>query len=169
MEKTVCSICQSPKGAIACGVCTDVVCKSCAQFIDDESFQLLQPLPEVLSHAAYCPTCFDQNVASELESYNQTLEQAKEVLVFTKSQSKETRLIKRKESTLKVVDCADYDETIMRLAFRAAQGKFNAIVDVDLTSQKFKDGSYQTTKWTGTAIPVQMKPGKILPTINNPN
>lgn len=92
----ICSSCQKPKATLKCGLCTDALCKSCAQTLDADSFQMLKEIPPHLSHKAYCVPCFDSKVAAELETYNQDLEKARNVYVFTKAQSKETRLIKRK-------------------------------------------------------------------------
>ncbi len=129
-------------------------------------------MPEELAHAFYCTGCFDDKIHPELAQYEETLDRAKGVLVFMKDQGKETRLIKRKEAQLRILDCDDYDETIMRLAFLAAEAGHNAIVDVDVVSRKVKDGSYQTTKYTGTAVPVSVDPRRYdsdRPTLSNPN
>ncbi len=81
------------------------------------------------------------------------MESAKNVFVYYKAQSKETRLMKRSESPLQVNACADRDETVLRLAFLAVKLGFNAIIDVDLVSKKVRDGSYKILTWNGTAVP----------------
>lgn len=118
-------------------------------------------VPAEISHTTYCPNCFDNTVAPALAQYNELMEQAKEVLIFSKSQTKETRLIPRKELPLKVVDCKDHDETILRLAFFAAQAGYNGLVDVHVTSEKVKNGSYQTLKWSGSGIPTYIDEKKL--------
>jgi hypothetical protein len=85
---------------------------------------------------------------------------AKEVMVFFKTQSEETRLIRRVEKPFQVSDCVDRDEVIMRLAFLAAENNFNALVDVSVLSEKVRNEGYQTTKWKGTGVPVQLDPAK---------
>lgn len=172
MESNVCSSCQKPKATLQCGLCSDALCKSCAQTLEADSFQLLTEIPAHLSHKAYCVPCFDSQVASELDAYNETLEKAKNVYVFTKSQSKETRLIKRKAAAIRVENCSDEDDAILHLAFLAAQSDYNAIVDVHLTSKKIIQNSYQSTAWTGTAIPTHVDADKLeqsRPTLKNPN
>lgn len=172
MESNICSSCQKPKATLHCGLCHDALCKSCAQMLDAESFQFLKSIPEDLSHKAYCVPCFDLKVSSELDAYNETLEKAKNVYVFTKAQSKETRLIKRKAAPIRVENCSDEDDAIMRLAFLAAQSDYNAIVDVHLTSKKVIDNSYQSTAWAGTAIPSHVDADKLeqsRPVLKNPN
>ncbi|MGZ6460585.1 MAG: hypothetical protein ACXWQX_16150 [Bdellovibrio sp.] len=84
------------------------------------------------------------------------MEQAKNVAVFFKEQSKETRLMSRKASAFVVKDCADKDETVMRLAFFAAKANFNGLIDVDISFKKVREGSYQTLKWNGSGIPVNI-------------
>lgn len=148
-----CSICQKPKAALSCGICHCSVCKGCAQFLEEDRFSFLAQVPAELSQGVYCGICFDQKVQPALESYDQLMEKAKEILVFFKTQGKETRLFKRTEPAFKVTDCADHDETILRLAFYAAQAGFNAIIDTNITSEKVKFGTYQNLKWTGSAVP----------------
>lgn len=83
-------------------------------------------------------------------------------MVFMKAQFKETRLIKRLEDPISVVACADYDETLLRLAFRAAQLNYNGIIDVDITSKKVRTGNYQTSVFSGTAIPANVREDKLI-------
>lgn len=169
MEKTLCVFCQKPTG-LNCSHCHCSVCKYCAQFVDEDSFAFLPS--QQAEEKTYCNPCFENSVATELAAYNETLERAKEVFVFLKNQSKETRLLKRKEKPVSVSNCSDHDETILRLAFLAAQANYNAIVDVNLSSEKIKNGSYQTTRWSGTAIPVQIDPSRLgddRPELKNPN
>ncbi|AFY03217.1 hypothetical protein [Bdellovibrio bacteriovorus] len=110
-------------------------------------------VPELLSHGAYCTPCFDFKVMPEVEAYDADLEAARNIAVFFKDQSKETRNFKRTEKAFKVVDCEDREETLLRLAFFAVQAKFNAIIDVEITSRKVRTGAYQTHLWSGSAIP----------------
>lgn len=168
----ICSACQSPKATLQCGICRDPLCKSCAQTLEHDSFQYLRKIPQDLAHKAYCVPCFDEKVTQELDKYNETLEKAKNVYVFTKAQSKETRLIKRKAQSIKVENCSDEDDATMRLAFQAAENGFNAIVDVHLTSKKVINNSYQSTAWMGTAIPAHVDADRIEqghPSLKNPN
>lgn len=129
--------------------------------MEADSFAFSAQLPAELSHAVYCNPCFDSKVSGPLAEYEATLEQAKNVYVFMKSQSKESRLIKRKLPAVKVANCDDHDETVMRLAFAAVKLGCNGIVDVDVTAKKEKDGTYQTTKFYGTALPVKVDSGKM--------
>ena len=109
-----------------------------------------------LQHTTYCSTCYDSTVAPALLKYEAIMEQAKNTMVFTKSQAKETRFIKRLENVVEVIDCPDHDEAVLRLAFFAAHLKYNAILDVDITSKKVRDGHYQTTVFSGTGMPADV-------------
>ncbi len=171
MDSVACSSCQKPKAALSCGLCGQPLCKYCVQALDEADFSFLPEIPEELGHPFYCAGCFDATVAPQLLEYNEILEQAKGVFVFTKDQGKESRLIKRKEAPLKVTDCVDQNETILRLAFLAARAKHNAIVDVQITSEKVRNAGYQSTKWSGVAIPASIDPRRYegRPVLSNPN
>lgn len=156
-----CTRCQKPKANLNCGICQCNLCKNCAQFLEEGRFSFLAQVPEELSHGIYCDLCFSEKVSPALFEYDELMEKAKNILVYDKKQGKETRLIKRTEKPFKVVDCPDHDETILRLAFFAAKAGFNAIIDVDVTSEKVKHGSYQNMKWSGTAIPANVDESRI--------
>lgn len=84
------------------------------------------------------------------------MEQAKNTFVFMKAQFKETRFVKRLEDPITIAECSDYDEIILRLAFKAVELNLNGIIDVDITAKKVRTGNYQTSVFSGTAIPVNI-------------
>lgn len=151
-----CITCQKSKALLKCGLCQDDVCKYCAQILPEEGFSFLAKIPEDLQHTIYCGPCFDQKVASHWENYQATLEKAKNIIVYLAKQGKETRLIKRTEDPVKVTDCKDHDETLLRLAFFAVQANFNALVDVELKSVKVRINNYQTLHWSGVGTPANV-------------
>lgn len=151
-----CCICQKTKTTLTCGCCQQDICKSCTEFVENDHFSFLKTIPPELNHSAFCSTCFTITVSPALVRYDALMEQARQIQVFEISQGKETRLIKRKEAQLSVADCPDRQETILRLAFLAAERGFNAIIDTDIKPKKIRDGSYQHTIWSGTAIPAQI-------------
>lgn len=159
---TNCSCCQKSKAQLICGACTLSVCKDCAHFLDDNHFSFLSSIPEALKHTVYCHSCFVQTVQEPLTQYDQTMEQAKNIDVFFKVQSKETRLLKRREKTLTVDACPDEQETLLRLAFKAAQLGFNGLIDVEVTGAKVRNGGYQTSVWKGSGIPTNVAHKKLL-------
>ena len=162
MTSSNCSTCNKPKANLICGICGDSLCKKCTQVVDENYFSFLLKVPKDLAHTAYCGTCFDQKVSPEIAKYNELMVAAKNTIVFMKAQFKETRLVKRFEDPVRVVDCADHDETILRLAFQAAAKKYNAIIDVDIISKKVKTGNYQTTVFSGTGIPANVREDKLI-------
>lgn len=105
----------------------------------------------------FCPLCFNEKAEPILIEYQDILERAKSVDVFDKDQGTETRLIKRTEKPLRIVDCSDRKETLMRLAFIAAQKGFDTLVDTNITSRKVTNGRYKKLVWSGTAVPVTKK------------
>lgn len=162
MENRRCTTCQKTKAQLNCGLCQQIICKNCAQFVEEDTFSFFNTIPVELSHGVYCGPCFDAQIQPEIEKYNQAMEAAKNIRVFSKTQSKETRFISRKEALLKVTDCPDRDEAVLRLAFQAAQSHFNAIIDMELSSRKVKNGSYQHLLWTGSARPAQVCETKLM-------
>ena len=83
-------------------------------------------------------------------------------MIFTKSQGKETRFIKRLEEPFDFKNYPDHDEIQMRMAFKAVQMDYNAVVDVDIFSEKVRIGAYQTQTWSGTGIPVFVDDKKLI-------
>lgn len=161
MMASLCCVCQKPKAHLSCGLCQSAVCKSCAQFLNDDDFAFLPEAERKFANGPYCTPCFDAEVSRELAAYHELREQAGEVLVYFKNQSKETRLFKRTKDILSVVSCPDRDETVLRLAFLAVQKGYNAIIDVDVSAEKVRSGGgYQTSNWRGTAIATNLSANK---------
>ena len=152
MSDLGCVSCRKAKTNFVCEICEGDVCKSCVQVLDAKSFSFLEKIPADLAHRNYCGACYDEKVTPELESYSEIMERAEKIFVFFKTQKKEIPLIKKSKEKYTVVDQFDRDETIMRLAFFAAQSKFNAIIEVDVFSSKLRNGAYQTSRWQGTGI-----------------
>lgn len=156
MENASCCVCQKPKATLQCGICVSAVCKYCAQFVEEDQFSFLPKTPPDLSHTTYCGPCFDAKVAPEIEAYEQAMKRAKAITVFFTGDSKQTRNFKRIEKPIKVKNCDDREETLLRLAFLAVHAKFNAIIDVEIISEKVRSGAYQTTKYSGKAMPTNV-------------
>lgn len=130
-------------------------------FLDEDTFSFVKRVPEYLTHSTYCNPCYLTKVTPALDIYNAKIERAKGVQVFFKVQSKETRLINRDQNPVRVKECADKEETLLRLAFKAQEAGFDGIVDVDIVAEKVKSGSYQTFKFSGTGIPAYLDPKKL--------
>ena len=149
----LCGFCQKNKTSLQCGICACSTCKYCARILQADAFLLLAEIPPEFKHGVYCNSCYETRVAAELERYHECLERARNVDCYFRTQGKEARLIKRVEKPVTVEECFDRDELLLRLAFIAARGNFNALVDVDLVSEKVGKGSYQKLKWRGKGTP----------------
>lgn len=97
-----------------------------------------------------------------MDKYDDVMEKAKNIHVFEKKQSKETRLVKRLESPIQILRCDDENETILRMAFFAVQRNFNSIIDVETKYKKEKNGSYTNLAWSGTCIPAYVDDKKLM-------
>lgn len=155
MENSCCA-CLKSNATLVCGACQSQVCKKCAHFLAEDSFAFLPSIPEVLTHKVYCPQCFEAQVAGPLHDYERDYEAAKNISVYLKEQSKESRLLKRKEAPVVVKSCSDREETLLRLAFLAVRAKYNGLVDVEVVGKKVRSGAYQTQEYSGTGIPTHI-------------
>lgn len=151
-----CLVCQKSNATLHCGICKESVCKKCAQFLEDGQFSYMPAIPADFKHTIYCGPCYDQKVAPALADYEAMVEKARGIVVYFKADSKETRNIPRKEKPYKVLKCADKDEALMRLAYQAAEAGFNSLLDVEISSKKILNGTYQTSEWSGVGIPAQI-------------
>jgi hypothetical protein len=157
----ICETCRKPKANYQCGLCQHSVCKGCGHFLGEDAFSFLRKVPKELSHTIYCGPCFDQHVNEAKTRYDENLEKAREIIVFSKDETRKTSHIKRKEPPYKVEDCEDEDETLLRLAFFAVEDGFNCLLDVQYTHRKIIVGSHKKTVFSATAIPVNVDPGSI--------
>lgn len=157
-----CSHCQNKKAPYTCGVCLDAICKSCVQFLPDDALIYAPPETKKSLHPCYCSACFTTSYLPELDKYDSTFKKAQEILVFDKSQGKETRFIRRLEKALTVENGLDQQDVTLKLAYLAASMNYNSIVDVDIKAIKVRDGAYQTTTYTGKGIPTNVNDQKLL-------
>ena len=146
-----CCSCLKPKAPLTCSLCAENLCKDCAHFIDESSYPYLPLFLEKINLGTQCPTCFQKNTAGVLQKYEEVLEKAKITEVFyRRTDGKETRLMRRLEPVLTVENCDDEEDVLMSLAFQAAQKGATIVVDIDVQSEKTKNGSYTTVLWKGS-------------------
>lgn len=155
--ETICVSCRKPKADSSCGVCEESVCKKCRMFLAEETFPLESSLPVELKHSFYCPNCYDQHVEPFRSEYEATVEQAKQVNVIYKGSKSSLRVLKKAEKPLSFSNMPDRDETILKLAYHAARGGYNALIDVEVTSQKVRNEGYQKMSWSGKGTPAEIK------------
>lgn len=146
-----CVICNNPKANITCRECDSSVCKSCIEFVGDALFEYDEYTDETSPVGHYCSSCYTTTIVPRLDVYNEIVERAKEVSVFSTEKSQESRLIKRTDVKLKIDECEDKEDLIMKLAYMAAKAGYNSIVDMDLVYTKTRDGSFKLANWSGTA------------------
>ncbi len=156
-----CVNCRKPNATLQCECCEEPTCKKCVEFLAPDAFQFRVEVPEELKHSRYCGQCFDLHVAPELSLYEETLEQAKRVFVFFKTQRKSIPLIKKEKNPEWIEESPDRDETILKLAYISASRGFNAIMDVETTSKKVRNEAYQTSVWSGSGIPAQVDAARV--------
>lgn len=158
MEKASCQSCFTAQTFLTCNLCEEHVCKSCARFVDEDEFEYPTLLPENIQNKTLCVSCFSKEADPVIEEYKTVLEKAKVVDVYDIKQGSETGLIKRIEKPLRIQDCDDREETLLRLAFLAAQKGYSTIVDVNLKSKKVEQGGkYKKLMWSGSGVPVDPK------------
>lgn len=155
-----CDQCGKSSATLNCSNCHGPLCKNCAEFLKPEDFQYSEEQQKNFIQKSFCQNCYQTSVWPELQQYEETLEKAKQVFVYYKHQGKETRLMKRNEKPLKVENCVDKDEATMKLAFQTCLMKHNALLDVELSSTKVRQGGYQTLIWKGEGIPTTLNEEK---------
>lgn len=155
---TACDICEGPaeKGAHACGICAKHVCKNCLHYIDTNHFSFFSKVPQELTVGNYCPICWDEKVVPAQARYDELMEKAKDVYYLSKAYPGYVRVLRRHTKRVSVPECRDRRETIVRLAFFAAELGFNAIIEAEVDSSKIRMGGRQTSNWFGSAMPANV-------------
>lgn len=155
MEKSQCLSCLKSSTNLKCDICQNSCCKDCMIYIDEDVFDLVEMLPTKIYDKGLCSNCFNTEASPIIEEYKEILEKAKVVNVYDMQQTQETYKMPRHEKPVIVTECEDREETLLRLAFLAAQKGFNTLVDVDLQSTKSKQpGTYKKHVWSGRGIPL---------------
>ena len=162
MNTNTCCNCFKPKATLTCGACKEALCKYCAQFLQPEDFAYVIKRPALLQQDTFCGPCFNAEVEPALNKYKDTMARAKNILIFSKVQNKETRFVGRDEDRIHIAECEDRNEVIMRLAYQAAERNFNGVIDIELDTRKIRKGSYQSTVWFGSGIPAEVNPDKLV-------
>ncbi len=162
MNEYECAACRRPKGVLSCGICQESICKKCALFVEESTFSFLEVIPETLRHSYYCPTCHEDHVSQAFSSYNETMDRAKEVYFFFETQRKFIPIMSRSKELLKVDECVDRDEIILRLAFKAAELGYNGVIEAKVVSEKVRNESYQKSRWIASGFPAHLKIEKLI-------
>ena len=147
-----CISCRKPRTDSICGVCQGEVCRKCRLFLEEASFPFAFELPAELKHSCYCGRCYDEHVQPFKAEYDAGVERAKGVIVLFKDSKSTVRLLRKSKQDTRVSGSPDRDKTILQLAFHAAKEGFNAVVDVEVASQKVRHFGWQTSTWSGRGV-----------------
>ncbi len=157
----LCATCSSSKVTAECGECHVPLCRKCARFLEEGSFSFFSKEGPELKHTWYCVDCDETILEPARATLAETREKAEDVLVFFTTQKRNPPLLGKAKSAVKVDACPDRDETILRLAYMAAEQGFNAIIEVEVESAKVRNEGWQTSVWKGTGVPAQVNPDRI--------
>ncbi len=139
-----------------CECCGERACKSCQEFLPEGTFSFLSTVPETLRHSRYCRVCHEREVLPALDAYNESMEKARGLNFIFKGHGRAIPVLRRAQEAIRIEDCADRDETILRMAFRAVELGFNAVIEGVVTSEKVRNEGYQTSRWKGSCVPVEL-------------
>ena len=154
--KTSCETCGSSKQCKNCGICARVICKACTHYVDSHHFSFMARVPAKLKLSNYCSECFEAEIEPSIAQYDEMMEKAKDCYFLTKNYTGNVRVLRRYTKRVSVAECDDRRETIIRLAFLAAELGFNAIIEGEVESAKKRMGGYQTSTWKGSALPANI-------------
>lgn len=145
-----------PKSQYVCGICDTGICKKCEVYFAPESFAFLEQVPEEFNRAHYCPDCFEEKLVPFKENYDALMDQAKEVNIFFIADKHLPPILKKANQAVKILDCRDRDEVILRLGFRAAEQGYNSVIKVDVLAKQFRQLTHQKSIWQATGIPANI-------------
>lgn len=164
----VCKTCRKPKAPYVCGLCSEHTCKACTQFMSEDFSALRKGVPDFLKHNSYCINCFDDQVAAPLSDYTGKMEKARDIIIYSKEQSKLTRFLKRKTEPYVVEGCEDEEEAVMKMSFYAVEDGFNCLIDLQYNSKKLIVGSHKKTLVGATAMGITIDPNEIRGHMDSP-
>lgn len=122
---------------------------------EEAFFYAPNPAPELL-HPRYCFQCFDSVVRPALDEYEAKLAVAKEVFSVPKAYRGQLPLIDEAKEDIRVDDCKDPAEAVLKLGFLAADRGFNAIIRTRTLQKKLRNHAYQTSRWSAEARPANL-------------
>jgi hypothetical protein len=158
--ETLCIACLKPGDDSAtwreCGICLGDLCRECAIFLDEASFPFLDPKPAALAHSFFCADCHEAHVVPAQTEYEAALDRARRTYFFYEGRKPAIPYLSKAKAEVKVDDCVDRNETILRLAFQAQAAGYNAIIHAEVGHEKVRMEGWQKTKWIGRGTPAQV-------------
>lgn len=156
-----CETCRQPNASTECELCANALCEDCVLAPPHGTFSLQATTPAELMKTTYCRFCYDEKVEPAVAKYEETKALAEEVFIFFTTQRKEIPLIRKSKEVLRVPECTDRDETILRLAFMAAGKGFNAVIETEVSAEKIRNHAHQKMRWKGTGVPAMIDSDKL--------
>jgi hypothetical protein len=153
-KNCVCGRTQEP--SLKCALCQGPCCKKCVEHLPAETFSFMWKIPNELTHSQYCLACYATKVRPGLMEYNQIMKRAKQIMILDKPRRRPLTILKKFQETLQVKNCPDREETVLRLAFKAAELGFNSVIRVNVDYKKIRDEGYQHMVWQGSGIAVDL-------------
>ena len=154
MSNFECVSCRRPKAAFQCGVCDSDICKSCLVFLEESSFSFFTQVPAELGHSRYCAGCWTAHVEPAQERYQEVMNRARDAYFFFTTQRAQIPVLAKATTKVEIKSCTDRDESVLRLAFLAAEQGHNAVLEAEVVSTKVRDEGYQKTIWKAKGLPV---------------
>jgi uncharacterized protein YbjQ (UPF0145 family) len=95
------------------------------------------------------------------EDYEQKMAEAKGVYIFFTTQKRPLPILSKESEQIRIDNCEDRDETILRLAFQAVEAGCNAVVETDVISVKVRNAGWQKSAWKGSGFAAMVDAAKL--------
>ena len=151
-----CEGCLVTEATHACGQCLKPLCKTCTKFVESSLFFLMAKLPEELSRGRYCSNCYEGRIQPALEKYRSIAALAKSVYIVDRPHRRSLPVTRQTNSPIKVEDCKDREESLLRLAFIAAEAGYNAVLKVKVGAKKIRNEGYQKMSWHASGFAAEI-------------
>ena len=153
----ICIFCDSEKANWTCENCNNTICKKHLSKLNPEDYSIksLNP-PKVFSQTTFCIDCFESIVQPEIEIFNEQLEKAKNVGIWTENYRGKLPITKKALKPIQFKDFTDKKDLILALAFRAIEMGFNGVIELKWKSSKVRKNEYQKMIWEGQGLPVEL-------------
>ena len=91
-----------------------------------------------------------------LAEYEDKMARAKEMYFFFNTQRSLLPVLKKATNPIRVENCEDRDETVLRLAFLSVDQGYNSVIEAEVVSAKVRNGGHHKHFWKGTAFPANL-------------
>ena len=109
-------------------------------------------VPVFVGHATSVVATFERPISPA---------EAREVYIFFTTQKRPLPILSKEKEQIRVLECDDRDETILRLAFLAAELGCNAVIETDVRHEKVRNAGWQKTAWRGSGFPARVDAEKL--------